>query len=91
MDQLSNFVAHSSHLAQPIPNGQESSGSGLSAPRRLNPIFGEWLMGWPTQWTKAEPSASSALATELWRSQLQQQLSCLLGEQDSRKQFKEAA
>ena len=82
MDQLSNFVAHSSHLAQQTPDGETSSPIGPSTPRRLNPIFGEWLMGWPSQWTKAEPSASSASATALWRSRLQQHLSCLLGEPD---------
>jgi hypothetical protein len=51
MDQLSNFVAHSSHLAQPMPDGPPSCGSGPDSPqpstKRLNPAFGEWLMGWP--------------------------------------------
>lgn len=81
MDQLSNFVAHSSHLAQPTPDGATSSSSGPSSPRRLSPIFGEWLMGWPLQWTKAEPSASNASATESYRCALQQQLSSLFDEQ----------
>jgi hypothetical protein len=32
------------------------------------------LMGWPTGWTIAAPSASSAAATALWRCKLRQQL-----------------
>jgi hypothetical protein len=31
-------------------------------------------MGWPSQWTKAEPSASSASATAWWRSRLHARL-----------------
>ena len=84
MDQLSNFVAHSSHLAQPMPDGQSSCESGPDSPqpstKRLNPAFGEWLMGWPVGWTIAEPSASSASETASWRFALQQQLSCLFNE-----------
>ncbi len=84
MDQLSNFVAHSSHLAQPMPDGPPSCESGPASPqpstKRLNPAFGEWLMGWPVGWTIADPSASSASETALWRSALQQQLSCLFNE-----------
>ena len=86
MDQLSNFVAHSSHQAQPMPDGPPSCESGPASPqpstKRLNPAFGEWLMGWPVGWTIAEPNASNALETELWRSALQQHLSCLLDGQD---------
>jgi len=97
MNQLANFVGFSP-LVQQISDGPESlpasPGSALhsvlkgsTTPRlltkRLNPYFGERLMGWPTGWTSATaPSASSASATELWRSRLQQHLSCLLDEQD---------
>jgi hypothetical protein len=91
MDQLSNFVAHSSHQAQQTPDGAESSPNGQGTPRRLNPIFGEWLMGWPSQWSKAEPSASSALETELFRSKLASHLSSLLDEQALAADWKEAA
>ena len=84
MDQLSNFVAHSSHLAQLTPDGPPSCESGPASPqpstKRLNPAFGEWLMGWPVGWTIAEPSASSASETASWRFALQQQLSCLFNE-----------
>jgi hypothetical protein len=80
MDQLSNFVAHSSHPALQAQPGQASSESGPTLPRRLNPLFVEWLMGWPSQWTKAEPSASSAEETASWRFALQQHLCNLLDE-----------
>ena len=84
MDQLSNFVAHSSHLAQPMPDGQSSCESGPDSPqpstKRLNPAFGEWLMGWPIGHTIAEPSASSASEMASWRFALQQQLCNLLDE-----------
>lgn len=79
MDQLANFVAYSP-LAQPMNDGPQSSQQIEPSARRLNPIFTEWLMGWPSQWTKAEPRACGAAETELWRSKLQQDLSCLLGE-----------
>ncbi len=78
---LTRAVAHSSHLAQPMPDGPPSCGSGPDSPqpstKRLNPAFGEWLMGWPVGWTIADPSASSASETALWSFALQQQLSCL--------------
>nr|HPL80701.1 DNA cytosine methyltransferase [Burkholderiaceae bacterium] len=84
MDQLSNFVAHSSHLAQPTPDGQSSCESGPDSPqpstKRLNPAFGEWLMGWPIGHTIAEPSASSASEMASWRCKLRQRLSYLFAE-----------
>lgn len=98
MDQLSNFVSHSSHLAQQIQRGetsspvdpgsrQHSASKNSTTPRllsrRLNPMFVENLMGWPLDWTSThEHSASSAAETESWRSRLHSHLSCLLGEQD---------
>jgi hypothetical protein len=84
MDQLSNFVAHSSHLAQPMPDGPPSCESGPDSPqpstKRLNPAFGEWLMGWPIGHTIAEPSASSASEMASWRCKLRQRLSYLFAE-----------
>lgn len=84
-EQLANFVAHHFSLPQAQPT---NAGPGSSPPRRtsllrLNPIFGEWLMGWRLQWTKAEPHACGSSATALWRSRLQSDLSCLLDEQAS--------
>lgn len=46
MDQLPNFVEHAFQPSlpdQPTPDGQTSS----PPRRRLNPLFVEWLMGWP--------------------------------------------
>ena len=83
MDQLSNFVAHSSLPALQTQPGLESSPSTQNSPRRLNPVFGEWLMGWPLTWTTAEPSASSASAMVVYRFKLQQHLSCLLDAPES--------
>ena len=70
----------SSHQAQPTQPGPESSSSGPTSPRRLNPAFTEWLMGWPTGWTIAVPSASSAAGTALWRHRLHLHLSALCAE-----------
>lgn len=82
---LSQTVTHSPSLPQalPTPDGPPSSPSTPNSPRHLNPLFAAWLMGWPTTWVIAEPHASSASATALWRCRLQQQLSCLLGAVDS--------
>lgn len=81
MDQLANFVAYSP-LAQQISDGPPSAPSTPSSPRRLNPIFASWLMGWPSTWVIADPRACGASAMALYRSRLQQQLSCLLGDQE---------
>lgn len=62
--------------------GNQSSIENQPSPRRLNPIFVEWLMGWRSQWTNPEPHACGAAETALWRSKLQQHLSCLLDEQE---------
>lgn len=79
---LSVVVTHSHSLPQALktPDGPPSLPTPLNSPRHLNPLFGAWLMGWPSTWVIAEPHASSALGTALWRSRLQQHLSCLLDE-----------
>lgn len=41
-------------LRTPTP-GAPSSPAGPTSRRRLNPLFVEWLMGWPTGWTACEP------------------------------------
>lgn len=47
MDQLPNFVAHAFPSSPPDP--QTPDGPPSSDTRRsLNPLFVEWLMGWPT-------------------------------------------
>lgn len=50
-EQLQNFVAHSP-LDPTIPDGPKSSESDPTSPRRLNPRFVEWLMGFPPGWTE---------------------------------------
>jgi hypothetical protein len=54
--QLQNFVAHHLDLTSPpvppIPAGQKSSQNSPPLPRRLNPRFVEWLMGFPIGWTE---------------------------------------
>lgn len=96
-EQLNNFVEHHFlHPVPPTHAGPEllpstpgslppSASKKSTTPRlltrRLNPYFGENLMGWRQGWTSTTDShASSASETELWRSRLQQRLSCLLGE-----------
>ena len=37
----------------PNEHGAPCSRSGQTSPRRLNPLFVEWLMGWPLGWTQA--------------------------------------
>ena len=76
-------AAHTfSHPDQPTLLGDGSSAHRLGLRRHLNPAFGAWLMGWPSTWTIAEPSASSASATVLWRSALQQRLSSFFNDQE---------
>ncbi len=84
-EQLQNFVEHrfSSLQAPPIPDGLPSSPTTRTSPLRLNPLFGAWLMGWPSTWTIAEPHASSALATESFRRALDSLLRSSLGARGS--------
>lgn len=81
MDQLANFVAYSP-LAQQTIDGPTSSPLTPASRRLLNPLFGAWLMGWPSTWVIADPHACDASAMASYRSRLQQQLSCLLGERE---------
>ena len=79
MGQLANFVAYSP-LAQATRDGETSSTNSPKSPRHLNPLFGAWLMGWPSTWVIAEPHASSASETESYRCLLRSHLSYLLDE-----------
>jgi hypothetical protein len=45
------WVSPSSALAPPTPDGPTSS----PERRTLNPLFVEWLMGWPIGWTASGP------------------------------------
>ena len=77
--QLGEF-SHSSPPARKMIGGPASSPSAPTSPLLLNARFAAWLMGWSPTWTAPEPSPCGASETELWRSRLQQQLSCLFGE-----------
>ena len=80
-DQLPNFVAHFFlPQDQTMKDGQESLQKTELSPRRLNPIFGELLMGWRLQWTSPELHACGASETELFRSKLRSQLSNFFGD-----------
>lgn len=71
-----------SHPDQQTQDGQTSSTPDQNSRQHLNPLFAEWLMGWPLQWTNAEPRAFGASGMESYRSTLRWRLSCLLGEQE---------
>lgn len=45
-------------------NGRESSLSAPTSPRRLNPMFVEWLMGFPSEWTIPAHSFSEPTGSE---------------------------
>ena len=89
LDQLPNFVKFVFlPPALTAPNGKTSSETPHTSPRRLNPAFVCWLMGWPWWWMN--PGRISFAEQEMvsFRFKLQQHLSCLLGEQGL---FEEAA
>lgn len=79
MDQLANFVEHS-HRAHSILDGQELSPTHRILPRRLNPAFACWLMGFPIWWTSRGLTNSVKSEMESYRSKQQQLLSDLLDE-----------
>lgn len=80
LDMLDWRAEEFSRQDQKARTGPESSSDGPTSHRRLNPAFTEWLMGWPTGWTIAAPSASSAAGTALWRHRLHLHLSALCAE-----------
>ena len=58
MDQLPNFIAHSDCSPQrriDSGSGQKASSDSPTSPRRLNPAFVSWLMGFPWWWTQPVP------------------------------------
>ena len=76
MDQLSNQVEHSFLPDQPTGTpGEKSSTPAPTSPRRLNPLFVEWLMGLPEGFTSLELISSEALET--WLSRSRERLRCL--------------
>lgn len=85
MDQLPNFVEHQfySHPVHSTLDGRPLSPTGRTLPRRLNPAFGCWLMGWPIWWTNPGLTNCVRSETESWRSALQQQLCSFFAEPES--------
>ena len=80
-EQLPNFVEH--HFLHPVHStldGRRLSPTDRTLPRRLNPAFACWLMGWPTWWTN--PALTSSVRSEmgLYRCRLQQHLCSFFGE-----------
>jgi len=80
-EQLPNFVEH--HFLHPVHStldGRPLSPTDRTLPRRLNPAFACWLMGWPTWWTN--PALTSSVKSEmaLYRCRLQQHLCSFFGE-----------
>lgn len=81
----------------PVPatetDGARSSSAGPTSPRRLNPMFVEWLMGWPEGWTllalppstESEPTLSgcSETAFTLWRQHMHCALSRLASQPEA--------
>lgn len=71
------LTASCSHQVQTIPDGPQSSSDG----RRLNPLFVEWLMGFPIGWTGLEPLA---MPLSLYRSHTLGLLCRLVSPRESR-------
>lgn len=70
-----------SHRAPLTANGPLSSTSSPTSPRRLNPAFVCWLMGWPWWWTQTEPMPFASREMEWFHSKLQAQLYCFFNGQ----------
>lgn len=49
------------------PRGPMSSAPGQESRPKLNPVFVEWLMGWPLGWTGFEPVATESFRSWLLR------------------------
>lgn len=79
-EQLPNFVEH--HFSHPVLStldGRPLSRTVRTLPRRLNPAFGCWLMGWPIWWTN--PALTNCVRSEMesYHCRLQWHLSSLCG------------
>ncbi len=79
-EQLPNFVEHHfSHPALSTLDGRPLSPTARTLPRRLNPAFACWLMGWPIWWTTPALTSCARSEMALYRSRLQWHLSSLCG------------
>lgn len=83
MGQLPNFVEHafrSSPPDPPTPAGPTSS----PERRTLNPLFVEWLMGWPIGWTGSAPVETASFH---WWRDMRGELSKLVSRRPARRQL----
>lgn len=70
----------SSHQVPEPQNGETSSPPARTSRQRLNPAFVCWLMGWPTWWTRLEPTSYGPEEMESWRSKLRSHLAFCLND-----------
>lgn len=80
-EQLPNFVEH--HFSHPVLStldGRPLSPTARTLPRRLNPAFACWLMGWPIWWTNPALTSCARSAMASYRCRLQWHLLSLCGE-----------
>lgn len=71
-----------SHRDRATAGGAPNSPGSRISPRRLNPAFSAWLMGWPWFWTRAEQISCAPSETALWRSRLRSLCDSLCGFSD---------
>lgn len=85
-EQLPNFVEHRlSHPVLSTLDGRPLSPTGRTLPRRLNPAFACWLMGWPIWWTNPGITSCAKSAMASYRCRLQQRLlSCCGGRSEGK-------
>ena len=83
---LTQTVNSYSRQALDLTTGAALSPTHRTLPRRLNPMFVCWLMGWPIWWTHPEQIKSAPVEMELYRYKLQLHLSHLF----SVREFEEA-
>jgi len=79
-ENLPNFVEH--HFSHPVRStidGRPLSPTDRILPRRLNPAFACWLMGWPIWWTNPLLTSCARSAMASYRRRLQQHLSSVFG------------
>lgn len=70
LDEAAERIYHFSPPDHQTPDGPQSS----KARRTLNPLFVEWLMGWPIGWTNC---ASPVTGFSLWQQRMRGELSRL--------------
>jgi len=74
MDQLPNFVAHSSHCLRPAPETSTHGGKSSPSTRYLNPRFVELLMNWPIGMTDYDFAVTGF---SHWKARMRSELSRL--------------